>query len=294
MAGKVARVGGSSMKVLVRKSSRGSVAFAIAAIAFGLLMGTAHATQRYHLDVCGTVTVDGQPTSNVVVVAWWCADDTVYGSTVTDGSLTNNYHLIHDIYFGPADQYGTYRPEVYLTYHYGDCPSELVTCEQVAEQHAVTDKPTFDVNIVCGPPGGGGHTPGFWQNKNGQALITPDDIVMLNDCCLRDDDGNHADFANKQQFKSWIKQRRAKNMAYQLSGQLAAMKLNVSVGFVNGDALVYINGGDTISINDLIQDADAALCADGTTFEGDPNRDDQETLKNALDAANNNLNWVNP
>ncbi len=147
------------------------------------------------------------------------------------------------------------------------------------------------------PPGdgGGGHTPGFWQNKNGQALIEPGDIDMLNLLCLSDDDGHIDDFADKGEFKRWLKKRRATNMAYQLSGHLAAMMLNVSVGFVNGDALVYIGEeGDMISIYDLMDAAATALCEDGYTPSGDENRDYQEMLKDALDDANNNLNWVNP
>lgn len=84
-------------------------------------------------------------------------------------------------------------------------------------------------------------------------------------------------------------------MAYQLSGHLAAMYMNVLVGSVNGGALVYIGDhGDMISINDLLDAADEALCLDGETSAGDDNRYDQEMLKNALDEANNNLNWVYP
>lgn len=144
--------------------------------------------------------------------------------------------------------------------------------------------------------GGGGLTPGFWQNKHGLRFINEyGALADLNELCLRDDDGNHADFATLQEFRTWIKMRRATNMAYQLSGHLAAMYMNVLVGSVNGDALVYIGyEGDMISINDLLDEANEALCEDGETFEGDENRDYQERLKNALDKANNNQNWVNP
>jgi hypothetical protein len=38
--------------------------------------------------------------------------------------------------------------------------------------------------------------------------------------------------------------------------------------------------------------ANGALCADGFTPSGDPNRATQEFLKDALDDANNNLNFV--
>jgi len=144
--------------------------------------------------------------------------------------------------------------------------------------------------------GGGGLTPGFWQNKHGLGLIDEyDALVDLNELCLRDDDGNDADFDTLQEFRAWIKERRAKNMAFQLSGHLAAMYMNVLVGSVNGDALVYIgHEGDMISIYNLLTAANEALCEDGETFAGDENRDYQEMLKDALDKANNNLNWVYP
>ncbi len=144
--------------------------------------------------------------------------------------------------------------------------------------------------------GGGGLTPGFWQNKHGLRIIDNyDALVDLNELCLRNDDGSHADFGTLRQFRAWIKSRRAKNMAFQLSGHLAAMYMNVLSGSANGGALVYIgHEGDTISINNLLTAANDALCEDGETFKGDENRDYQEMLKNALDKANNNVNWVHP
>lgn len=142
--------------------------------------------------------------------------------------------------------------------------------------------------------GGGGLTPGFWQNKHGLGLIDEyGALADLNELYLREDNGDHAAFATLKEFRSWIKARRAKNMAFQLSGHLAAMYMNVRVGSANGDALVYIgHEGDTISINNLLNAANEALREDGKTFSGDENRDYQEMLKNALDKANNNQNWV--
>jgi hypothetical protein len=144
--------------------------------------------------------------------------------------------------------------------------------------------------------GGGGLTPGFWQNKHGLGLINEyGALADLNELCLVDDDGSDADFATLREFRAWIKARTAENMAYQLSGHLAAMYMNVLVGSVNGDALVYIGHyGDMISINNLLDAANEALCQDPETFSGDDNRDYQEMLKNALDKATNNLNWVYP
>jgi hypothetical protein len=94
-------------------------------------------------------------------------------------------------------------------------------------------------------------------------------------------------------------------MANMLSVQLAAMKLNVLHGFVSGSALVFAGANPTgcsvpvnvagfISISDLIADANAQLGACGTpcVVLSGPVRVCQEFDKNALDKANNNLNFV--
>ena len=61
----------------------------------------------------------------------------------------------------------------------------------------------------------------------------------------------------------------ATNMAYMLSVQLAAMRLNVEAGFVSGSAY-YVPYGGTVS--QLIDGAKGLLGADGVTLSCDPNR----------------------
>ncbi len=83
-----------------------------------------------------------------------------------------------------------------------------------------------------------------------------------------------------------------------LSAQLAAMALNVEAGFVDGDALVYAPGTDSANslgfatINAVMAEADASLLANGNTVASGAVRTYQQALKNALDNANNNLNFV--
>ena len=157
-------------------------------------------------------------------------------------------------------------------------------------------------NICLGP--GGGHTKGYWSNKNGEETMNTigmssalSALAALN---LVDGSGNGFDPGTYAAFESWLQAATATNMAYMLSAQLAAMKLNVMAGFVDGDALVYApgalgaNAAGFISINDLIDEANAELGTHGTAFDGDSWRDYQEDLKNALDEANNNLNFVQP
>ena len=142
---------------------------------------------------------------------------------------------------------------------------------------------TVDFGNYC-RVGSGGKTIGFWGNKNGQALITDADLLMLRNCNLVNQNGTAFDPTTKQQVKNWLNDAKATNMAYMLSVQLAAMKLNVAHGFVDPNAFSLCFNG---TVAQLISAADAALLADGNTPPGDPNRATQEALKNCLDTLNN-------
>lgn len=196
-------------------------------------------------------------------------------------------------------------------------PGQHVTAEATPSQHnwlpttatsftdvlGYCDTVTHEFGNLC-LGAGGGLTLGFWSNKNGQALETQANFAALNAYCLVNKNGTPHDFTgslsqNKKDLNTWILDANAKNMAYMLSAQLTAMKLNVLNGKVVGTRLVYAPGcGNTgvgnnfITINDLMAKANAELCAHPVTLAGDPNRALQECLKNALDAANNNKNFV--
>lgn len=138
--------------------------------------------------------------------------------------------------------------------------------------------------------GSGGRTPGFWSNKNGQTRMNDDgttvpELGLLSGLNLVDAGGGAFDPADYASFRTWLVERDAVNMAYQLSAHLAAMTLNVEAGFVNGDSH-YIPCNCTV--DELMHDANDALGADPFTPTGDPNRALQEQLKNWLDALNNN------
>jgi hypothetical protein len=151
---------------------------------------------------------------------------------------------------------------------------------------------------------GGGLTLGFWSNKNGQKLENAADFTALTALNLRTATGANQDFtgslaANKTTLNTFLLGATATNMANMLSAQLAAMTLNVRHAFVNGAAIVSAPGcGNTglnnqfITINDLMSAADASLLAHPVTISASPDRAYQECLKNALDNANNNLNFV--
>jgi SdrD B-like domain len=156
-------------------------------------------------------------------------------------------------------------------------------------------------NVCLGP--GGGKTLGFWSNKNGEKVFGQiGGLTILNPLYLRNGAGGKVTpLASYSAFRSWILGASATNMAYMLSAQLAAMELNVGATNVSGGAIVYAGTcGNTginntfITISDLMSAAASQIQLHGlTTAASDPvNRPIQECLKNALDDANNNKNFV--
>ena len=159
-------------------------------------------------------------------------------------------------------------------------------------------------NVCLGA--GGGKTLGFWSNRNGFDVMNDggsvvSELSLLTGYNLRTANGAHFDPTTYTQFRSWLLSASATNMAYMLSAQLAAMVLNVEAGFVSGSALVYAPscgntgvGNNFISIADLMAAANVSLGANGVTVTPSSARTYQECLKNALDWANNNKNFVQP
>lgn len=147
---------------------------------------------------------------------------------------------------------------------------------------------------------GGGLTLGFWSNKNGQALVGADDLALLVGLNLRNANGSAFDPANYAALRAWLLNASATNMANMLSAQLAAMQLNVYNGKVSGAALIYAPGTASANslgfatVNAVLVEANAELGLHGLTLSGNASRAYQEALKNALDRANNNLNFVQP
>ena len=149
----------------------------------------------------------------------------------------------------------------------------------------------------CKKPSGG-RTPGFWSNKNGEAKLldgSPSSLLpelnLLGSLNLVDANGNAFDPVDYPSFRAWLLGSDATNMAYKLSSHLAAMRLNVEAGFVNGNALYAPYGG---TINALINAANTSLGLYPYTPSGHPQRANQEQLKNFLDALNNGSGVVSP
>ncbi|MGE5283147.1 MAG: hypothetical protein ACM3N0_12675 [Chloroflexota bacterium] len=164
------------------------------------------------------------------------------------------------------------------------------------------DNKTVEFGNVC-VGAGGGLTLGFWSNKNGKRIFEAKDkgkgsLALLSGLNLRDEEGNNFDPASYTEFREWLLAATAKNMAYMLSAQLAAMELNVANGKVDGSSLIYAPGTESANalgfatVNAVMAEANTELGLHGTAFSGDAWREYQEALKNALDNANNNLTFV--
>ena len=160
-------------------------------------------------------------------------------------------------------------------------------------------------NVCVG--GGGALTLTYWSNS-GQQLETRSDFTALTALNLVTAQGTAQDFTgtlvqNKGSLKQFFSGANGTNMANMLSIELAAMKLSVVHGFVNGSALVYAPGLSAcgtgglsplgfISINDLMTAANQSLLDHPFTPTGSPDWACQETLKKALEDANNNRNFT--
>jgi hypothetical protein len=152
-------------------------------------------------------------------------------------------------------------------------------------------------NLCLGP--GGGQGIGFWSNKNGEKLVGSDDLALLRALNLRDPTGKNFDPADYRSFRTWLlKADASSSMGYMLSAQLAAMELNVHNGKVTGSSLIFAPGTKSANtlgyapVNAVMAEANAELGMHPLTPAKDKNRAYQETLKNLLDRANNNLNFV--
>jgi hypothetical protein len=83
-----------------------------------------------------------------------------------------------------------------------------------------------------------------------------------------------------------------------LSVQLSAMSNNVATGKLLGTSMIYAPGTSSAnaagfaSVSAIMDAANASLGTNGSTVAQSTERSHQELLKNALDKANNNINFA--
>ncbi len=173
------------------------------------------------------------------------------------------------------------------------------TAASVQASALAGDRTIVRFGNVCLGAGGGLGT-GYWANKNGEALFGSDDLAVMVGLNLRNADGSHFDPGSYSVFKGWIGKTSATNMAYDLSGQLAAMKLNVLNGKVVGSALISALGASSANasgfatVNAVMAEANIELGVHGLTKAGNAFRAYQAALRDALFNANGNTTFIQP
>jgi DNA-binding beta-propeller fold protein YncE len=160
------------------------------------------------------------------------------------------------------------------------------------------DETTVAFGNVCVGAGGAMGT-GFWGNKNGAKLFGADDLALMVGLNLRNADGSNFDPATYSAFSAWIgKASGGQNMAYGLSGQLAALALDVHNGKVNGSSLIHAPGSTSANaagfatVNTVLAEANAELGLHGLTGSGSPFRAYQSALSGILANANGNKTFA--
>ena len=242
-------------------------------------LGEINGIKWYDLDT------DGVKDATEVVIVGWRVDSSAPSTAYTD--VNGVYHLL-----GVANtQYTITEVFPNVTWLPTTPTSGIVTTDNTGTAAG----PDFG-NVCLGA--GGGMTLGFWSNKNGQKLFEADDLALMVSLNLRNGAGADFNPASYAQFRNWLLSPNATSMAYMLSAQLAAMELNVLNGKVNGSALIYApgttsaNGAGFATVNAIMAEANTSLGTYGFTPAGHAERAHQEALKNALDNANNNKNFV--
>ena len=175
-------------------------------------------------------------------------------------------------------------------------PPLIVNGSSVIVFPAAGGNETRTFGNYCTSPSGG-LTLGFWSNKNGNKILTGSPtgtgttlssaaLSVLNSCTyLRNLNGSAHTFGTYADFRNWLLNANATNMAYMLSVQLATLKLDVAFVGVDGNAYDLCSG---MTLSALISGACDTLRDNPNTISGDPARLPQQSLKNCIDALNNN------
>lgn len=243
--------------------------------------------------------------------ASYAAYATYDGLPLTDAGASSETYVVRE-----------YQPQPVIgTQWYSTTPLAMSTTPPYLNQFDVTLSPTSSIgsvtfgNVCTGK--GGGLTIGFWSNKKGATAINNAQITGLDpgskgvfaglgSLNLVNAQGNYVSFADIPTFDYWLLNATAKNMAYMLSVQYAAMYLNMNVNSSSpstfGLSLIYAAGvpgamsSGFASVNTVMAAAKQTLEENPLTLNGDASTADirrkQEAIKSALDRANNDLGFV--
>lgn len=210
-----------------------------------------------------------------------------------------------------TDDLAGYATEAFTTWRSAVVPGSYSVRELVPDQPnwRTTTPAPIGVTLIDGQTatvsfgnvclgGGGGETTEFWTSRNGAALITPVQLRQLSERNLVDAEGRPFDPTTYDELRNWMLEASSTNMANALSVSLATMILNVSTGKVDRNARVHAptaltaNQTGFITVADLMGEADTALAASGNTPAGSAQRSYHEALRNPLERANSDLDFV--
>ncbi len=238
-------------------------------------------------DVTGTVFVDsdrdGVRDPGEGPAADWQVRLVTDGSSVATSSGTTGGYAFADV---PT---GSYSVELVLK------PGFVATAAAtVALEHCgCADTPIAAFGVAPAILACDGHGIGYWRNKHGLRKVHDFGMLAtLPALQLRGMFGSHVAPSHLLTFDLYLTCANSLNMAYMLSAQLLAMHCNVLAGFVDPNCVIRDKHLGNISVANLMQQAIVSLSQHGFTVPGHPRRKAQERLKNALDNANNNRNWL--
>ncbi len=147
---------------------------------------------------------------------------------------------------------------------------------------------------------GGGLTPGYWHNPNGQAEIGQDDLDYVNSLNPFQQhapfypSGVTVPFPNKEEIADFLvgneASETANDMRYKLAKFFLAMELNVYNGHVDGTLIIHLGPGDFQTVNAVLNYINSEFPWDGPGWD----LTKLTYYKNALDKARNNQNFVFP
>lgn len=127
------------------------------------------------------------------------------------------------------------------------------------------EKRTIAFGAYCTLPTG--QDPWFWkQGREGEPMVTGDDLAALRALNLRNRDGSHFDPDTPQEFATWIGSENVASQSQYLSIALASMTLSVRHGFADPKSHIM---PARKALGVLMAEANTSLGVDGNVQQGD-------------------------
>ncbi len=172
----------------------------------------------------------------------------------------------------------------------------------------VTNGSLYVVTVGADTTGTGGQAITFWDNAGNNVKVTAKDLTDLVNLNLVGASGSAFDPTSEANLQAWLQSANSSNISYWLSAQLATMELNVLVGYVSNNAVVYagqlvqydtlmnpiigLDSGGFITVGNLLAAANAALATTGVAGSSSFWQGYEQALAQVLQAANANSSFA--